>query len=92
MIQYALKCKEGHQFDSWFQNAEALDKLRQAGMVTCAVCGSPHVEKAIMAPRVRPARSAVSSAGEPVKAEPTPAPSPAPLTEPASPAALDRKL
>lgn len=79
MIQYALKCQEGHQFDSWFQNADAFDKLRQAGMVTCAVCGSSKVEKAIMAPRVRPARSAVSQTSAVAEQ-----PNPTPLSEPAS--------
>lgn len=58
MIQYALKCSEGHSFDSWFQSASAFDKLAAAGMVTCAICGSAKVEKAIMTPRVRPARNA----------------------------------
>jgi len=61
MIQYALKCSEGHTFDSWFQSAEAYDKLASAGMVTCAVCGCTQVEKAIMTPRVRPARKAQPS-------------------------------
>lgn len=56
MIQYALKCSEGHTFDSWFKSAEAYDKLAVAGMVTCAVCGNAQVEKAIMTPRVRTAR------------------------------------
>lgn len=58
MIQYALKCSNGHTFDSWFQSAAAYDKLAAAGMVTCAVCGCAEVEKAIMTPRVRPARNA----------------------------------
>lgn len=57
MIQYALKCSRGHTFDSWFQSAAAYDKLASADMVTCAVCGDVHVEKAIMTPRVRPARN-----------------------------------
>lgn len=52
MIQYSLKCAEGHQFDSWFQSASAYDKLRATGHVACAVCGSDKVEKALMAPRV----------------------------------------
>ena len=65
MIQYALKCSEGHSFDSWFQSAEAYDKLAAAGMVSCAVCGSSKVEKAIMTPRVRPARTAAKLADEP---------------------------
>ncbi len=60
MIQYALKCSNGHSFDSWFQSAAAYDKLSAAGMVTCAVCGCKNVEKAIMTPRVRPARKAVA--------------------------------
>ncbi len=57
MIQYALKCSNGHSFDSWFQSAAAYDKLAAAGMVCCAVCGNSGVEKAIMTPRVRPART-----------------------------------
>lgn len=58
MIQYALKCSEGHTFDSWFQSAEAFDKLASTRMVTCAICGCTQVAKAIMTPRVRPARNA----------------------------------
>lgn len=53
MIKYALKCKDGHSFDSWFQSSEAFDKLKDNGMLACAVCGSEDVAKAIMAPRVK---------------------------------------
>lgn len=62
MIQYSLKCEQDHRFDSWFQSAGAFDKLHAAGHVTCAVCGSDKVEKAIMAPRVNNAQG-----GEPAK-------------------------
>ncbi|MEY8837764.1 DUF1178 family protein [Cribrihabitans sp. XS_ASV171] len=65
MIQYALKCSEGHTFDSWFQSAEAFDKLLRGGMVTCAACGGTQVEKAIMTPRVRPARKSAKPEVEP---------------------------
>ncbi len=61
MIQYTLKCTDGHRFDSWFQSAVAYDKLAGAGMVSCAICGSSKVEKAIMTPRVRPARATSAS-------------------------------
>lgn len=71
MIQYALKCAEGHDFDSWFQSAEAFDKLSASGLISCAVCGGSQVEKAIMAPRVSAPREA---------------PLPGPLSQPASPA------
>ncbi|EPX80731.1 DUF1178 family protein [Litoreibacter arenae] len=53
MIRYALTCAKDHSFDSWFQSADAFDKLLSAGMVTCAVCGTDEVKKSIMAPRVR---------------------------------------
>jgi hypothetical protein len=72
MIQYALKCAEGHRFDSWFQSADAYDKLAARGMVQCAVCGGSDVEKAVMTPRV----NATPDKGERVGA----------LSVPASPA------
>lgn len=53
MIRYALTCAKDHAFDSWFQSAAAFDKLKSAGMITCAVCGTGEVKKSIMAPRVR---------------------------------------
>lgn len=52
MIHYALKCDQGHGFDSWFQSATAFDALARAGHLACSVCGSSDVKKAIMAPRV----------------------------------------
>jgi len=51
MIKYALKCKDGHSFESWFQSSDAFDKLQTSNMLSCAVCGCDDVEKAIMAPR-----------------------------------------
>jgi hypothetical protein len=80
MIQYALKCAEGHQFDSWFQSADAFDKLVTAGMVSCVVCGGAKVEKAIMTPQVRTARGAGDDPAVPD------APVPGPLSQPTSPA------
>lgn len=64
MIQYSLKCSEGHRFDSWFQSASAYDKLKAHGMVTCTHCGTAAVEKAIMAPRVQSSRKSAAAAEE----------------------------
>jgi hypothetical protein len=52
MIHYALKCQDGHAFESWFKSASAFDALQEAGHLTCAVCGISGVTKAIMAPRI----------------------------------------
>lgn len=56
MIRYALKCRNEHSFESWFQSAEAYDSLRAAGMITCPSCQDTEVEKSLMAPQVRPGR------------------------------------
>lgn len=77
MIRYALKCTEGHRFDSWFQSAAAFDKLEGAGMISCAVCGSAEVRKDLMAPSV----SAGESPGVTAPAAPE-----RPLSAPAHPA------
>lgn len=76
MIRYALKCADGHRFESWFQSAGAFDGLAQAGHLSCVVCGSAAISKDIMAPRVQSA-----SAGADVPVTP-----PRPLSAPASPA------
>ncbi len=75
MIRYTLNCTQGHSFDSWFANSQAFDKQNKRGLVSCPVCGSAKVEKAIMAPRL--ARADVTGPAMPDEPKPTtPAPSP----------------
>ena len=52
MIRYTLTCDQGHQFESWFQSSSAFDSLAASGHLSCAVCGSANVERALMAPSV----------------------------------------
>ena len=64
MIRYALKCTQGHDFESWFQSAGAFDDLMEKGLVTCPKCGAGDVAKAVMAPGVRSRRTGkVDAAG-----------------------------
>src|SRR5207249_1307686 len=56
MIRYALACGNGHAFESWFQNSAAFDRQVKRGLVTCPVCNSAKVEKALMAPRISGAK------------------------------------
>ena len=58
MIRYSLRCAEDHGFESWFKGAEAFAALEAAGELACPVCGSTVVRKDLMAPAVRPARTA----------------------------------
>ena len=52
MIRFSLRCERAHRFDSWFGSGADFDRLTDAGLVACAVCGSKTVEKDLMAPAV----------------------------------------
>lgn len=52
MIRFSLKCDQGHAFESWFASGAAFDTLQKGGHLSCAVCGSARVDKALMAPSV----------------------------------------
>ena len=56
MIHYALVCDNAHEFEAWFRNAEAFEDQRKRGIVTCPVCASVAVDKALMAPALGKAR------------------------------------
>lgn len=62
MIRYTLSCAQGHAFESWFQSGSGFESLRDTGMISCPVCGSAKVDKALMAPAVQPARRTGASA------------------------------
>ena len=50
MIQYSLVCANSHGFEAWFKNAAAYDEQIQMNIVTCPICATPEVNKALMAP------------------------------------------
>lgn len=52
MIRYALKCENGHGFDSWFSGSDSFDDMRARNLVTCVECGSSNVSKSLMTPGV----------------------------------------
>lgn len=53
MIVYDLICKEkGHQFEGWFGSSSDFEQQKLDGMLTCPICGSVNINKAMMAPNV----------------------------------------
>ena len=65
MIVYNLRCRNAHEFEGWFRDSAAFDEQCQSGKLSCPVCDSRKVEKAIMAPAVSGAKkSSVSSPEE----------------------------
>jgi hypothetical protein len=71
MILYTLRCEHDHTFESWFQSSSAYESQVKRKLVSCPVCDSVKVEKAIMAPRIVGKKRRE-------RAEPVPAPAEAP--------------
>jgi hypothetical protein len=71
VITYSLACENQHKFDAWFRSAEAYEEQHAKGIVTCPICGSAKVDKALMAPavsRITSDKLSLSS-GHPMQAE-----------------------
>jgi hypothetical protein len=83
VIHYALICHTGHEFESWFQSSAAYDKQAKRGLVSCPLCGSAKVEKAIMAPRLARKDKSTSIVAPAEESAPQPA-----AAEPATPVAM----
>ena len=56
MIRFSLTCDNDHAFDGWFRNGEDFDAQKARGLVSCPVCHSARVGKALMAPAVSTGR------------------------------------
>lgn len=56
MIRFSLSCDKDHAFDGWFRNGDDFDAQKKRGLVSCPVCQSVKVEKALMAPSVSTGR------------------------------------
>jgi len=87
MIRYALVCERRHEFEIWFKNSADYDQQAKRGLVSCPLCNSSKVEKALMAPSLGAgAKKKRSARPRPIEA-PATAPQPAPA-EATSPVAM----
>ena len=80
MIVFTLRCRDGHEFETWFRDGSAYERQARRSLVACPECGSTEVEKAVMSPRL----------GRSTKSDPAPRESQreaAPETPAAQPAA-----
>ena len=56
MIHYSLICENNHKFEAWFRNSDSFLEQSKAGIVSCPLCSSQNVQKALMAPAISSAR------------------------------------
>lgn len=95
MIEFSLSCDQGHSFDAWFPNNASFEEQQERKLVTCPMCGSLEVKKALMTPHIgnnagrnRGGSDAVEPGMpmEPPASAPAPAPSSVPQAAVAPPA------
>ena len=64
MIVFDLKCGETHVFEAWFDSSADYEAQKARGLVSCPMCGSEDVDKAVMAPAVSPKGNRIVTAAE----------------------------
>ena len=68
---FNLRCDVGHGFEGWFRSSEDYEDQRAQGRLSCPMCGSHVVTKALSAPYV--STGAASAPAVQAAAMPTPA-------------------
>jgi hypothetical protein len=56
MIVFDLVCDAAHRFEAWFGSSADYEDQQARGLLSCPLCGSSTIGKAVMAPAV-PAKS-----------------------------------
>ena len=65
MIKYQLICDLSHEFEGWFQTGDSFDAQNKSDLITCPVCGSANVRRALMTPNLAsPKRQRIRLAGD----------------------------
>ena len=52
MIKYQLICDLSHEFEGWFKTSASFVAQNQSELITCPVCGSASVRRALMTPNL----------------------------------------
>ncbi|HEX9933537.1 MAG TPA: DUF1178 family protein [Allosphingosinicella sp.] len=66
MIIFDLKCApQGHVFEGWFASTTGYEEQQARGLVSCPLCGSAEVAKAVMAPAVGAKANRTAAAAAP---------------------------
>ena len=77
MIKYQLICDKSHEFEGWFGNSATFESQQESGLLTCPVCGSADVRRALMAPNLAsPKTRKTDLAEQQPSAQPEPQPQP----------------
>ena len=53
MIVFDLKCANDHRFEGWFDSGDAFEAQKCRSLITCPLCGSSEVDKALSPVAIR---------------------------------------
>ena len=93
MIHYTLRCTapvhgaKAHEFEGWFKDSAAFEKLLAAKLVECPACGDTGAGRALMAPAIPKkgrSRAAKPENGPETAAPPAPPPAAQPPGQPSA--------
>jgi hypothetical protein len=62
MIKYQLVCDNAHEFEGWFQSSDMFVQQSDSGMVSCPLCDTTAVRRALMAPNLASPKTRKSGA------------------------------
>ena len=79
MIKYQLICDKSHEFEGWFGDSAAFESQQESGFLTCPVCGSADVRRALMAPNLASPKTRKTDLAE---QQPSAQPGPQPQSQP----------
>lgn len=57
MIVFDLGCDNDHRFEGWFSSSEDFERQQKDSLLSCPLCGSPHINRLLTAARLNTGRA-----------------------------------
>lgn len=64
MIVFDLGCDNDHRFEGWFASSEDFERQQKDNLLSCPLCGSPHINRLLTAARLNTGRAEPSAHDE----------------------------
>jgi hypothetical protein len=64
MIVYDLQCKNGHNFEGWFDDFKAFKKQQNEGLIACPICNDTQVARKPSTFAIKGSRAATQPVGK----------------------------
>jgi hypothetical protein len=57
MIVFDLGCDNDHRFEGWFSSSADFERQQKENLLSCPLCGSPHISRLLTAARLNTGRA-----------------------------------